>query len=84
MKIDHDHVVFNTGKERYANGGIIGINDRLEIYGGYDGSFYIDAADDESWREEEDILSPQELIELAEHMIWMWSEFKAKIIIEKK
>lgn len=84
MKIDHDHVIFNTGKERYANGGIIGINDRLEIYGGYDSSFYIDSADDKSWRDEEDILSPSELIELADHMIGMWSAFKTKVINEEK
>lgn len=84
MKINHDHVVFNTGKVRYANGGIIGIDDRLEIYGGYDSGFYVDDDDEHSWRDDEDMLIKSELIELADHMIGLWSEFKTKVTDEEK
>ena len=68
MKIKDDKVIFSTGKEKYANNGIIGLSPELDITEGYDGGF----------EEDEDDLTKEEQIELAEYMIEAWARFKEK------
>ncbi len=72
MKIEGDDLVFSTGKRVYANNGIIGLGPDLDISGGYDQGIYYPDANCED-------LSKQELIELADHMITKWQEFKVAV-----
>jgi len=74
MKIDGDKVTFSTGKERIANCGIIGISERhLEVTDGYDSGFHND-----DWYDDEQKLTKEEQIELADYMIGVWNKFKEK------
>jgi hypothetical protein len=56
----------STGKEFYANKGIIGLNRDLEIFEGYDGGI--------NQRE----FTKQEREELSDYMIDLWQAFKLK------
>jgi len=64
MKLKNDILKFSTGRELYANHGIIGINSALGIFEGYDDDVY-----DDVWLKEEKI-------ELADYMISLWSKYK--------
>ena len=71
---DHEYVTFETtGRIVCANGGIIGIDPRLEVHDGYDGMFNTmkrgPGFDDRP-------MEPQERTELADYMIGLWSKFK--------
>ena len=69
MKTDGDKFTLEcTGKEHYANDGIIGLSPNGGTYTGYDDNL---AA--KQWTIEEQI-------ELAEHMIQRWQTFKANAI----
>lgn len=76
MKIEGDKVIFSTGKTRGANCGIIGLSPRMDVSGGYDGGFY-NGPDDEEWRDEDERLTKEELVELAEYMIEQWQKFRS-------
>lgn len=66
MKVNGDNFTLEcTGKEHYANFGIIGLSPNGGTYTGYDDNL---AA--EQW-------TPEEQIELADHMIQRWQAFKA-------
>jgi hypothetical protein len=71
-KFDDDCVRFSSGREAYANRGIIGINEMLELYEGYDGTIryppYEPGAADE--------LSKEDMRELADLMIATWTRFR--------
>lgn len=77
MKIENDKVIFSTGKEKYANCGIIGLSPEMTISEGYDGGFH---SQRESWMDDEDFdgLTKAEQIELAEYMIAAWMKFKER------
>jgi len=66
--------IFESGRYRPANCGIIGIDENLSVSQGYDGDFYDD--DTEEYQEEK--LSKEDLKELADFMIERWSKFKEK------
>jgi hypothetical protein len=75
MQIIGDKVVFSTGKEKYANLGIIGLSPRMEVSEGYDGGFHRARED---WMDDDDYdgLTREEQIELADYMISAWSKFR--------
>lgn len=79
MEIKGDDLIFTTGKVKYANGGIIGIDSNLEVTGGYDHDFHTPR---QEWMDDEDFdgLTKQEQFELADHMIKIWGQFKAKAV----
>jgi hypothetical protein len=64
-------LVMADGTEYYANGGIVGLNDDLEISEGYDGGFYC-------YREDSDdgALPLAHRLELADYMIALWIKYK--------
>ena len=80
MKIDDDTITFSSGRTAYANNGIVGINDALELHEGYDGS--IDWPIPEFWKTDhpeyitERTLTADDMRELADHMIALWTKFK--------
>ena len=63
MIIENDTVTFSTGRQVYANGGIIGLAPNLEVTEGYDGDIAFEQ------------FSSEECIELAEYMIGQWQRF---------
>lgn len=73
MKLDEDKpnsAMFATGKRVYVYSGILGLNafgDDLSVSHGYDGS----AVDAE--------LTGEEKLELADHMILQWMEYRARL-----
>ena len=83
MKIVGDDVIFNSGKKRYANLGIIGIgreDDEIFFSEGYDGRFW------SPWLDKEDAayhLTEQELIELVNYLMNLLHEFKMKLDIKE-
>jgi hypothetical protein len=80
VKIVGDDLVFSSGRVRDANGAIVGLSPDLEVYGGYDGSVYVDQEEepDFNYREKEDWLTKADLQELADYMIAQWRAFKTK------
>lgn len=70
-KYDGEEIVLSTGKRFYANQGIIGINDELSIYEGYDGRISLR----EYYPTESLNLSKEERKELAEYAISLWQKF---------
>lgn len=77
MKIIDDSVIFEcTGRELYANGGVIGLSPTFAVTEGWDGGFW--SFESQIFAEPEDILSPEELSELADFMIQQWTNFKIK------
>ncbi len=69
MRIDGDTVKFRTGREEYANCGIVGISSDGNVSGGYDDGFGYG----------HDVpMSKKERVELAEHMILLWKKFAGK------
>uniref|UniRef100_A0A6M3IJT8 Uncharacterized protein n=2 Tax=viral metagenome TaxID=1070528 RepID=A0A6M3IJT8_9ZZZZ len=76
MEIKGSKVLFSTGKEKYANVGIIGLGSDGDVTEGYDGGFYNPS--EFLFDDEEPELTPGERIELADFMIERWSEFKIK------
>ena len=68
MKFDGELIEFASGETAYANGGIIGMpveGDPIDISQGWDGSFGDYGG-----------LAKPDAIELADHMIARWTEFK--------
>ena len=65
----------STGKEIYANREIIGIDDELNIFEGYDGIVYMP---DFYWDESESPLTDAECVELANRVIERWKQFRLK------
>jgi hypothetical protein len=66
MRVEGDEVIFSSGKRLYANAGIIGLSERLDVTEGYDGGFcYYD-----------DKLTEDERHELADYMIDLWNKYK--------
>jgi len=78
-----DGFVLSTGREIYANNCILGLspvhdgNESLCINEGYDGDVY--DSSDYLWKDKEDVLTNDELMEIAEYMIQQWINFKTII-----
>lgn len=67
MLVNNHHVTFeSTGRTEYAYGGIVSVNDKLELSYGADGGFPTDF---------ENPLTPAEKRELAQYMISRWLEY---------
>jgi hypothetical protein len=68
MKLNEedDGLTFDNGRECYAHAGIIGIDNSLHIFYGYDGGLPGD-------------LTPGERVELADYMINLWEKFKKNV-----
>ena len=80
MKIDGDWITFSTGKTRYAHGGIVGLGDDLEVTHGWDGSVW----QPEESEYMEDPLTADELRELADYMIALWTGWRNAVTPEKQ
>lgn len=75
--------VLSSGKEVSAYKGIFGLNENLDkIYDGYDGDINLTEYDYELNKE---ILNytPEEICEICDYMIDLWSQMKKKIIWSK-
>jgi hypothetical protein len=76
MEIKGNTVTFLSGRTRSANRGIIGLSPDLTVSEGYDGGFQIEPCE---WDEpDEDDLTKEDRIELADYMIAQWQKFKDK------
>jgi hypothetical protein len=61
-----------------ANSGIVGINEDLDVFGGYDEQFTFDGLLAPSWSGDDDDYVPPTVEDkraLAEHMIALWKKF---------
>lgn len=66
MRIEHDMIIFSTGKKMYVNCGIIGIGEddvRFVVSGGYDAGI------------DEEQLILEERLELADYMCGIWQRW---------
>lgn len=73
MTNSDDGFVLSSGREVYANGGIVGLTvfdayEGLDTFYGYDGGLSLD-----NW-------TPAERVELADHMIARWQAFRVAIL----
>lgn len=71
MKLEDDQVVFDSGKTIYCHGGVVGMDlegDTMGVTYGYDGGFG-----------EADKISREDWLELADHMIARWTEFRDRL-----
>lgn len=69
MELTKDGVRFASGREEYAHHGIFGLTKKLELTEGYD-SFV-------QYYEDNDELTADEKVDLAEFMIARWREWAA-------
>jgi hypothetical protein len=76
MKIEEDTITFSSGRQARATLGIVGINSQLELYEGYDRR--IDWPVPEWWKRQhpERTLTDEDMRELADYMIGLWTRFK--------
>lgn len=80
MKRDGQDLVFSTGRKIYANNGVVGINDELEVREGYDG--YIQGAwDNDGINGERSPWTPAKQAELCDYMIDIWQKRKTKLAL---
>ncbi len=83
MKIEGDEVIFSTGKNKYANCGIIGLTPKGHVTEGFDGGFYDSDFPHALWEEEPE-LTLAECVELADFMIERWMDVRLKYIEQQK
>jgi hypothetical protein len=77
IKIEDRKIIFSSGKEKCAYGGIIGIGlDNDVIYEGYDGHIHDESILIEDDEDRRNALQSDDLIELADAMIKRWQNFK--------
>jgi len=74
MKIEGDKITFTSGREKYANKGIIGLSPEGNVSEGYDGGLW----HPDSHRP----ITPTDRIELGTYMMSRWTEFTLKAIKE--
>lgn len=79
MKMTKDSIEFSTGKQKRCYAGIIGLGGDGEVTYGYDGMIYSpDPEVKETW-EPNEILTKEELVELADFMIARWTAFRSRV-----
>ena len=79
--------MFSSGRVVNTNGGIVGLDGRMDVYHGFDGSVYTngsalydqddpeyDRTQGEGW-----YLSKEDLAELADFMIRRWTAFRKMV-----
>ncbi len=71
MKIEGDKIIFSTGKESSANGGVIGLAPDGGITDGWDGTLYSKEYAGDGFDGD---LEPKERMELAKYMIKEWTK----------
>lgn len=75
MKINGEDLVFKSGKRVYVTNGIVGLTNNLNLSEGIDCGLW-------SWDDDDEFRNPvltrDELLELSEHMISRWEEFRTK------
>jgi hypothetical protein len=85
-QIEPDRYRLSTGREFYANRGIVGMSpqfaDRHQEYNdcvpeGYDGSICVN----DRWSEPEEYWTGAEQHELADYMIALWQRWKSAVIV---
>lgn len=79
IKENKNEVHFSSGKILRSHSGVIGINPKLDTYGGYDDCF----GDIWDYETEIDIkvqLTGAERIEIADYMIGLWQQYKEKVV----
>lgn len=72
IRIEEQAVVFSTGRRLSTQRGVVGISPSLEVFQGHSGVL----VPSEPFLDDDDALTDQERIELAEHMIERWQAFK--------
>jgi len=76
MKIEDSQVIFSSGRKRYARRGLLAIEaDPWFIFYGYDSGFWSQAQNEF----EDDPLSADDLRELADYQIGLWTKFKESL-----
>ena len=73
VKIEEQALVFSTGRRLSIQRGIVGISPLLEVFQGSSGVL----VPLEPFLDDNDALTDQERMELADHMIERWQSFKA-------
>ena len=88
-----EYIELSTGKKIYANCGIVGISDDLGVYDGYDGNIDSSEGDwfydlpletrrktmlATGFPSENEYISEEEKIELAEYIITLWNKYIEK------
>ena len=83
MRIEGKKIIFSTGKIKYANNGIVGlsgaslITNEWDIFDGYDGILFNgDPHYNDYVEKDDDDLTNDELVELADYMVDLWKKFK--------
>jgi len=76
MKITGDTITFASGRTLYAHCGVIGIDDKLEISGGWDQGIEWPLED---WQRREGSPTNGDMAELADHMLELWTQFKNRL-----
>jgi hypothetical protein len=74
---DRDTYVLSSGREFYANGGIIGLSPKeRDVYHGYDGNVLYDNGAETSYTDQDSQpWTRDEKLELADYMIDLWSNW---------
>lgn len=73
-----DTLKLKSGRELYANRGLISINEELEISEGYDGGLPA-PPNSENYKYDEDGLSKEDALDLADILIDRWKRFKIEV-----
>ena len=68
MIIERDTIILDTGRRLPANKGIVGLSPDGGIFGGYDDHIHV-----VTWGDEDE-LTPDELIDIADYMIASWEK----------
>jgi hypothetical protein len=72
IRVEEQAVVFSTGRRLSTQRGVVGISPSLEVFQGHSGVL----VPSEPFLDDDDALTDQERIELADHMIERWQAFK--------
>jgi hypothetical protein len=80
MKTTGDTIVLDSGKEIYANNGVIGIDSDFNLYSGSDGVIL-----DHKWYDPSigNDLTPEEVVEIADFIICKFERLKQKMLNNK-
>ncbi len=71
-----DEIILKSGKKIYAHRNIVGIDDKLELSQGYDGGMPATPNCDYYADMDDNILTKEETLELADLMINRWQQFR--------
>lgn len=79
IKVELDLITFSSGREAYANLGVVGLGPNLEIFEGYDGTIEFAPGErlfERTGEHQEHWLTADDLRELADHMIAEWTRYR--------